>query len=153
MELTQIGTKLSYTTLKVTPTEMPSTSPTLSDVRNFDSGTQGGTSWTGALIGVNDHYNNNPSHLPTIVMLESDDGAYWFIGFNHYHVTITKWQSGVHSLRGILVEGQSETIGNWRDSGIDLKVLVHEINTNASPHFADIEIIFGLQRRILRGSI
>jgi len=75
------------------------------------------------------------------MMLLSDDGAQWFIGFNNQKVTITKMKDGDHFLKGSLFAGQSETIGNWRNSGLDLTVNVNEIDASVTPHYANIEIL------------
>ena len=47
------------------------------------------------------------------------------------------------SLKGTLPAGKSETITNWRDSGLNLMIKVNEIDTNATPSYASVEITFG----------
>ena len=81
-------------------------------------------------------------------MLTSDDGAYWFIGYNHEHVTITKYLDGQHYPEGMLGAGQSGTLANWRTVGFDLKVTVGEVNVEERPHYADVKIEFGPQQEI-----
>lgn len=121
---------------------MPTQKPTASEIIYFDSGITGSASWSGPVIGTN-HFGNNPAVLPIVIMLVSGDASDWFVGFNHRHVTITKGASGKYSLMGMLVTGQQETILNWRNSGLDLVVKVHKINTEVMPEYADIEITFG----------
>ena len=115
----------------------------MSDVRVFDSATQGGTSWSREIIGVT-YFGNNPSNHPIIIMLVSGDAFGWLIGFNNIQVTITKVEGGQSSLKGVLIAGQSETIRNWRHSGWD------EMNTNISPGYAAIDITFRPQPQRLR---
>ena len=127
---------------KVPPSQPPTHPPTMGDIVNFNSGTTGGTSWSGKIIGAA-HYGNNPSVHPIIIVLVSADTSDWFIGLNDIQVTISKVEDGWISLMGALIAGQSETISNWRNSGLDLVVKVNEINNNASPVYADVEITFG----------
>ena len=54
-------------------------------------------------------------------------------------------EDGQGSLKGTLIAEQSITVSNWRNSGFDLEIMVREINTNASPGYADVEITFGPQ--------
>ena len=116
------------------------------DIVYFDPHTTGDAAWSGKLIGVS-HYGSNRFNLPVIILLVTGDAFDWFIGFNDVDVTITKIQmeDEQFSLMGTLIAGQSETISSWRNSGLDLVVKVNEINTNASPVYADVEITFGSQ--------
>ena len=121
------------------PTPVPTPAPVLSEIKIFDSGLNGGTSWTDNIINSS-YNNNNPSKRPIVVYLTTDDNSDWMVGFTDNLVTITTKNDGQHYLKGALAAGQSETITNWRNSGLKLKVQVHEINTNVSPEYANVEI-------------
>ena len=121
------------------PTPVPTPAPVLSEIKIFDSGLNGGTSWTDNIINSS-YNNNNPSKRPIVVYLTTDDNSDWMVGFTDNLVTITTKTGGQHYLKGALAAGQSETITNWRNSGLKLKVQVHEINTNVSPEYANVEI-------------
>ena len=122
------------------PTAPPTEPPTVDNgIIAFDSGTEGGSSWSGTLTGAA-NYANNPNHQPTTVMLTTNDDSSWFVGLNNSEVTITKLQGGQYSLMGALTAGQSDTITNWRNSGLNLVVKVLKINTNANSEYADVDI-------------
>jgi len=130
----------------IPPTQPPTRLSTASGIRVFDSGTLGGKSWSGSLIasGAYSKNNNNSSNRPTTIQLISGDASDWFVGFNNMQVTIIEVKDGTqYFLKGALIAGNSATITNWRDSGLDLVVKVHQINTNASPEYANVEITFG----------
>ena len=114
----------------------------MSDIVNFNSGTTGGTSWSGKIIGAAQH-GNNPTNLPVIVMLESGNDFDWLIGFNDIEVTITKVKNGQSFLKGALPAGKSASISNWRRSGLELTIKVNEIDTDVPPAYASVEITFG----------
>lgn len=124
----------------------------------FDSATT--ASWSGNLIGVAE-YNNNPSDDPIVIKLESGGGGDWFIGFNRAYgpnadnvqadnlVTIYNVMDGngdtysTSSLKGVLRSGQSSAITDWRNTGSNLVITVKEINLQARPGYASIDIEFG----------
>ena len=58
-------------------------------------------------------------------------------------MTITKVKDWQSSLMGTLPAGNSETITNWRNSGLNLMIKVNEIDTNVTPSYASVEITFG----------
>ena len=70
----------------------------MSDIVNFNSGTTGGTAWSGKIIGFA-HFGNNPTNHPIIVLV-SRDTSDWDIGFNDFQVAITKMEDGQNSLTG-----------------------------------------------------
>ncbi len=130
------------------------------DIAYFNSGTAGGTSWRGNIIGVAD-YNNNPSNSPIILKLETGGGSDYFVSFNrdtginadvqqaHDQVTVYQVSNGdgvsysKSMLKAALSSGRSATIENWRRSGKDLTIKVHSINTSSSPGYANVQISFG----------
>lgn len=87
---------------------------------------------------------NNPSFRPIVVLLDPGEGSNdsWFVGFNERQVTVASLVDGAYSLVDAMVAGESTTLKNWRDSGLDLVVMVHELNTDESPSYADVEITF-----------
>ena len=130
------------------------------DIAYFNSGTAGGTSWRGNIIGVAD-YNNNPSNYPIILKLETGGGSDYFVSFNrdtginadvqqaHDQVTVYQVSNGdgvsysKSMLKAALRSGRSATVENWRRSGKDLTIKVHSINTSSSPGYANVQISFG----------
>ncbi len=128
----------------------------------FNSGTTGGTSWKGRLIGVAD-YKNNPDNHHFILKLETGNDSDWFLGFNRktginsdnvmasnrvviYNVHSGDGKSYSQSyLKGTISAGRKATISNWRKSGMDLDIIVKAINTSASPGYAEVEVQFGPQ--------
>ena len=99
---------------------------------------------------------NNPSFRPIIVLLEpgEDSNDRWFVVFIDIHVTITKLENGkTYTLESVMVAGENTTLTNWRDSGLDLVVMVHEMNTNESPSYADVEITFGPQPEMIIAAV
>ncbi|KAL7554670.1 hypothetical protein ACHAWF_018161 [Thalassiosira exigua] len=131
-------------------------------IRQFNSGTAGGTSWRGRIVGVSD-YNNNPKGHIMVLKLEAGNPQDWFLGFNrasgmNYETQAARDSVTIHSvksgegmgystsrLQGTLKAGKSATVNNWRNSGMALIIKVVEINTWASPGYADVEILFGPQ--------
>ena len=125
----------------------------------FNTGTLHRQSWSGKLIGVAE-YDNNPENHPIVLKLETGSASDWFIGFNRDtgpnrdtqqagdEVTIYKVAQGdgvgySHSfLKGNLVAGKRAKITSWRDTGKDLIIEVKDINTSASPGWAEVEITF-----------
>lgn len=123
-------------------------------VAHFDSGTAGGTSWSGRLVGVADYAT---SRHPVVLRLATGNRAAWFLGFNRAvganaetqeaadEVTIYRVRGGggrsyslsrlLKTLRG----GRSVTVSNWRKSRMDLVITVRDI-VWASPAYADIEV-------------
>ena len=130
------------------------------DVAFFNSGTTGGTSWSGRLIGMSD-YGNNPYNHPIILKLETGVGSDYFVSFNRAGGVNSEVQEAndlvlIHRVEGghgteysqsmlmsTLYGGRTGTIENWRKSGIDLTVMVNEINLWSSPAYADVLIKFG----------
>ena len=90
---------------------------------------------------------NNPTFCPIVVLLDVGEGSNdkYFVGFNERQVTVASLVDGAYSLVDAMVAGESTTLTNWRDSGLDLMVMVHEVNTDESPSYADVEITFGSQ--------
>lgn len=127
------------------PTPRPSTMlPTppsaVSDIASFDSGTTGGTSWSGSIVGAQ-YQGNNPTGNPIILKLVTSSTSDWFIWLHGTRVTITRTREDQSSQNmGELVAGQSETISNWRGSNLDLVIEVHEVN-DGSPSYADLDIV------------
>jgi hypothetical protein len=132
------------------------------DVAFFNSGTTGGTSWRGRLIGVAD-YAKNPFNHPIILKLETGTGSDYFVSFNRATGVNSEVQEAsdqvlIHQVEGghgteysqsmlmtTLYEGRTGTIENWRESGIDLTVKAIEINLSSSPVYAEVLIKFGQQ--------
>ena len=132
------------------------------DIALFNSGTSGGTSWRGKIIGVAD-YGNNPSNFPIMLKLETGGGSDYFVSFNRAtgvnsevqeasnRVTLHRVEDGdgmrysQSTLIATLYNGRSATVENWRMSGIDLTIKVIDINIASSPAYADVMIIFGPQ--------
>lgn len=132
------------------------------DIAFFNSGTSGGTSWRGNIIGMAD-YGYNPSNFPIILKLETGGGSDYFVSFNRAtgvnsevqeasnRVTLHRVDDGdgmsysQSTLIATLYDGQSATVENWRKSGIDLTIKVIDINVASSPGYADVMIIFGSQ--------
>ncbi len=130
------------------------------DIAFFNSGTSGGSSWRGKIIGVADYY-NNPSNFPIMLKLETGGGADYFISFNRARgvnsevqqaknqVTVYQVDSGDGTrysksmLKIALSSGRSATIENWRRSGKDLTIKVNTISTYSSPGYADVQVSFG----------
>ena len=130
------------------------------DIAFFNSGTTGGTSWSGRLIGMSD-YGNNPYNHPIILKLETGTGSDYFVSFNRAGGVNSEVQEAndlvlIHRVEGghgteysqsmlmsTLYGGRTGTIENWRKSGIDLTVMVNEINLWSSPAYADVLIKFG----------
>jgi hypothetical protein len=128
----------------------------------FNSGTTGGTYWSGRLIGVAD-YGNNPDNYPIMVKLEVGGQSDYFVSFNRDRginsevqqasdqVVIYQVDSGdgmsysKSMMKAALRAGRQATIENWRKSGQDLTIKVIKINTASSPGYAEINILFGRQ--------
>jgi len=109
-------------------------------VQVFDSGTTGGTSWAGDVLSHVD-MNNNPNDLPVAIQIPTnDDAVNYYVGFNDVQVTIVKDTDGQPTLEGALVAGESMTLSNWRGSGLDLMIAVNEIDTDATPASANVDI-------------
>jgi len=130
------------------------------DVAFFNSGTTGGSFWSGRLIGMSD-YGNNPYNHPIILKLETGTGSDYFVSFNRAGGVNSDVQEAndlvlIHRVEGgdgteysqsmlmsTLYGGRTGTIENWRKSGIDLTVKVIEIDLWSSPAYADVLIKFG----------
>ena len=129
------------------------------DTRVWNSGTVGGTQWSGAIIGIAD-YNNNPNSRPVVVKLESGGPDDLFVGFNRAkginidvadarnQVTVTEaGNDGLgysqSFLKATLSQGESYRVVNWRGTGVDMTIYVHEINLSANPGYADVTMSFG----------
>lgn len=117
-----------------------------SDIVNFNSGTRGGTLWSGKITGAQ-YYGNNPSDNPIVIKLVSGDMFDWYIMFNFDGLVITKIREGQNSIVGQLGMGQRETISSWRGTALDLVITVHEI-THVSPEYARVDIVFGPQNTL-----
>jgi len=135
----------SPTIIEQTERAILTNSPTLptSGTRYFDSGNSSFKTVRYNIIGIN-NYNNNPTNRPIVVVLVSDNDDMWFLGFNNVMVTVTKvTDSKVYSLEASLGEGESVSFPNWRETGQDLVVQVHDLYLNERPKYADVEITFG----------
>ena len=132
-------------------------------IKNFNSGTSPGTHWRGKIVGLAD-YTSNHAHHPIVIKLETGNPRDWFVGFNHksgvnsdvvqagnrvtiYQVAGTDSLGySTSSLKSTLTEGRQARLSNWRNTGYDLLIKVHKIDTADSPvGSATISIEFGPQ--------
>ena len=129
-------------------------------VITWDSGEEGGTQWSGRIIGVAE-YDINSDNYPIVVKLLTASTRHLYIGFNRAvgptsenqqasdQVTITEGGDGFNYaqtyLQAALLAGKKMSIPNWRGSGLALRVVVNEINTWKQPGYADITLTFGPQ--------
>lgn len=131
-------------------------------IQSWNSGTTGGTSWRGKIIGLAD-YGSNPNDLPFILKLETGTASDYFVSFNRAsginsevqqaanQVTMYQVDAGEgfsysrSTLKAAIQNGRSATIENWRKSGKDLTIKVVSIITSSSPSFAQVLITFGPQ--------
>ena len=129
-------------------------------IQNWNSGKDGGTKWSGRLVGVAE-YDKAASDSAIVLKLESGTAQDWFLGYNravgaHADVvqagdTVTLYKGlgtdglgySTSSLKAIIKSGKELTIQNWRNTQKNLKIRVNEINTKVSPSYADVEIEFG----------
>jgi hypothetical protein len=119
---------------------MTSTTSTSSTVI-FDSGTTESKRWTGSIAALNENDDRESSNnnYPIFVHLYTGDTHTWYITYKEGGVYLkTKDSSGFVSMKGMLEQGQSETVSNWRNSGYDLSIVVSE----KSDEYAGIEITF-----------
>ena len=132
-------------------------------VRTFATGTIGGTSWSGKMVGVA-QYDKAQGIDPIVLKLETGKESDWFIGFNRkigansdvkqggnlvtlYTVTDGDGLEYSHSfLQGTIGNGGTFRVTNWRNSGYALDIKVNDINYNVLPAYADVEITFGPQQ-------
>jgi hypothetical protein len=131
----------------------------VTDIQEWDSGTVGGTIWSGQIVGVAE-YGINPRDRPVVLKLETGTDTDLYIGFNRAtgsnkdndeaddELTIT--ETGAEGLaysqsflKATLRSGETYTHSNWRKYGIDLVVHVNEINTAAVLGYADVTVEFG----------
>ena len=132
------------------------------DTKTWNTGVNGGTSWSGKIIGIAD-YTNNPNLRPVVVKIESGQSTDLFVGFNRAaginkdvpeaRNKVTVVQAGNNGigysqsyLKAKLSQGESYTVQNWRGSGLDMTILVKSITTNlfnGEPGYADILMTFG----------
>ncbi len=98
-----------------------------------------------------------------MLKLETNGESDYFVGFNRAaginsdvvqagnRVTVYQVQDGdgmkysTSSLKGSLGSGNRMVVDGWRSTALDLVIVVNEINTSASPGYADVEITFGPQ--------
>jgi len=130
----------------------------------WNSGTRGGTSWSGHIIGIAD-YQNNPNQRPVVVKLESGTSNDLFVGFNRAvgvnrdvseaRNQVTVVQAGGDGLtfsqsymKSILSEGESYVVSNWRGTGLDMTIHVKEINLLANPAYSDVSMSLELGTRV-----
>ncbi|KAL3770178.1 hypothetical protein ACHAW5_009273 [Stephanodiscus triporus] len=119
---------------------MTSTTSTSSTVI-FDSGTTESKRWTGSIAALNENDDRESSNnnYPIFVHLYTGDTHTWYITYKEGGVYLkTKDSSGYVSMKGMLEQGQSETVSNWRNSGHDLSIVV----SKKSDDYASIEITF-----------
>ncbi|KAL7533597.1 hypothetical protein ACHAXR_010512 [Thalassiosira sp. AJA248-18] len=130
-------------------------------IKVWNSGTSGGTRWSGTLTGVAEYDANSNNGI--VLKLETGNSADYFIGFNRAagpnadnkqaddKVTIYQVKDGdgkaySHSyLKATIGEGNTHTVENWRKSGLDLVVKAHKIDTTVNPGYAELEVTFGPQ--------
>ncbi|KAL7543067.1 hypothetical protein ACHAXR_012379, partial [Thalassiosira sp. AJA248-18] len=129
------------------------------DIKEWNSGTTGGTNWSGKIIGIAD-YKNNPNSRPVVVKLESGGPNDLFVGFNRAEGNnkevadardqVTVIEAGNDGLgysqsylKATLSEGEVYSIANWRGSGLELTIFVREINIGSNPGYADVLITLG----------
>lgn len=132
------------------------------DTKTWNTGVNGGTSWSGKIIGIAD-YTNNPNSSPVVVKIESGQSTDLFVGFNRAtgvnkdapeaRNKVTVIQAGNNGfgysqsyLKATLSQGESYTVQNWRGSGLDMTILVKSINVNlfnGEPGYADVLMTFG----------
>lgn len=129
------------------------------DTHVWNSGTTGGTHWSGKIIGIAD-YNNNPDHYPIVVKIESGSPQDVFIGFNRVKDAnrdakdainkVTIVQAGADGLgysqsflHATLNEGESYVISDWRGSGLDLMISANEIILDLDSSYASVSVAFG----------
>ena len=128
-----------------------------SDTIVWNSGTRGGTSWSGSIIGIAD-YRNNPNQRPVVVKLESGTSNNdLFVGFNRAigvnrdvsesRNQVIVVQAGGDGLtfsqsymKAILSEGESFVVSNWRGTGLDMTIHVKAINLFVKPAYADVSM-------------
>ncbi|KAL3804017.1 hypothetical protein HJC23_006408 [Cyclotella cryptica] len=132
----------------------------LTDTQVWNSGTAGGTQWSGKIIGIAD-YNNNPEYHPVVVKIESGTPQDIFIGFNRVKGAtrdttdgmnkVTIVQAGADGLgysqslvQATLNEGESHVISDWRGSGLDLIIIANEIILDIDPAYAEVSVSFGV---------
>jgi len=131
-------------------------------IKSWNSGTAGGTSWKGKIIGLAD-YGRNPNDLPFILKLETGTASDYFVSFNRASGVNSEVQQAANqvtmyqvdagdgvsysrsTLKAAIQNGRSATIENWRKSGKDLTIKVVSINTSSSPSYAQVLITFGPQ--------
>lgn len=131
----------------------------LTDTQVWNSGTTGGTQWSGTVIGIAD-YNMNAGSHPIVLKVESGGPNDLFIGFNRAAgpnsgvvTAIDKLlvvEAGADGLgysasllKVALDQGESHIISDWRGSGLDLVIAVEEIRIDAIPAHATVSIKFG----------
>ena len=129
------------------------------DVRVWNSGVTGETSWSGRIVGIADYEHPNRNEHPVVVKLESGTPRDLFLGFNRasginrqvvdgrdkvvvYEALSDGLSYSQSHIKSILSNGQECTISNWRDSGLDLEIKVTNIS-NTDPAFAEVLVNFG----------
>jgi len=106
----------------------------------FDSGTQGGQTWSGTITTVDSYYDKSSDAPYAVELVTNNRRSTWYLSFNDSSVTITKVKRGGEVTNmGQIGKGKTATISNWNQSGLALVVKVTEI---ALGH-ASIDITFG----------
>ena len=129
-------------------------------IMDWDSGEDGGTSFTATMVGVAE-FNKIKNDNPIVIKLETGDKVDYYIEFNRAigptsqekqaRDKVTLYQTGNNGLAYStsqlitdgLDEGDTYTFNKWRGTKLDLTVSVLEINTNASPGYARVKVVFG----------
>jgi len=122
------------------PTKLPTSHPvSAGGIITFETGMQGGASWAGMLVEAADYAQDPLAGHLTMVHLPVSDTE-WYVGYTNGMVTLLKLMEGQWFLKGAMSAGQSETVKNWNDSGLDLAVEVLEINTDDDPSYASVRV-------------
>jgi hypothetical protein len=130
-------------------------------IMDWDSGEDGGTSFTATMVGVAE-FNKIKDGNPIVIKLETGDKDDYYIEFNRAtgptsqekqaQDMVTLYSTGNNGLAystssllpgGILGQGDTYTFSKWRGTKLDLTVSVLEINTNAVPGYARVKVVFG----------
>ncbi|KAL7455237.1 hypothetical protein ACHAWC_006804 [Mediolabrus comicus] len=128
-------------------------------IMDWDSGEDGGTSFTATMVGVAE-FNKIKDDNPIVIKLETGDKTDYFIEFNRAigptsqekqaQDKVTLYSAGNNGLAyatsqllSILGQGDTYKFSKWRGTKLDLTVSVLEINTNAVPGYARVKVVFG----------
>lgn len=129
-------------------------------IMDWDSGEDGGTSFTATMVGVAE-FDKIKDNNPIVIKLETGDKLDYYIEFNRAvgptsqerqaQNKVTLYSTGndglAYSTSQLITDGLGEgdtyTFSKWRGTKLDLTVSVLEINTNAVPGYARVKVVFG----------